>query len=138
MISPSTLHRAAGEAIAVASDTIKGKKGHKRKPKGASQNPKPIRAQDGPAEPPRKLQHEAGTPMLCTSMLDVAGLHMRSIHHGCLFVEERRIREGDKSYLVYKAKVPNVPGFIEVASGDIFCVRHTDLFNMLNGFRMHV
>ena len=137
MISPNTLHRAVGEEIAVVNDVVKCKKGRKRKPKAASQGPKPIRAQDGPAENPRKRLHEAGTPMLSDSMLLVAGSHMRSIHHGCLFVEGRRIRERDQSYLVYKAKVPNVPGFVAVAPGDIFYVRHTDIFDMLNGFRLH-
>ena len=58
MLSPGTLHRAAGEvfdqAPLMAPD--KSKKGRKRKPKSASQVPPPTIAQDGPVD-------NSGTPV---------------------------------------------------------------------------
>lgn len=137
LISPSTLHKAVGEVNAVADAGKDKKKGRKRKPKvQAAPNPV-LRAQDGPAGQVRNQQHVAGTPMMCPSMLEVAGSHMRSLHHACLYIEECRLKENDQSYLVFKAKVPKMPCFVCVPPGDIFYVRHTDIFDMLNGFRLH-
>jgi hypothetical protein len=141
VISPNTLHRAACEEIVAPHKVVpeKEKKGRKRsKPtnKSASQ---PTRAilQDGPAVRPRKLLHEAGTPMMNDQLLAVANAYMRSLHHSCLYIEERRIKDRDESYLVFQAKVPDVPGFVQDYPADIFYVRHTDIFDMLNGIRLH-
>ena len=75
--------------------------------------------------------------MMCNSLLEVAGSQMRNLHYSCLTIEERRIRENDQSYLVFKAKVPYVPCFVSVPPGDIFYLWHSDMFGMLNGFRLH-
>ena len=88
MISPSTLHRAAGEEIEAPHKVVPetGKKGRKRsKPhnKSASQPARAI-VQDGPAARPRKLLHEAGTPMMNDQLLAVATAYMSSLHHSCL------------------------------------------------------
>ena len=140
----STLKKAVGEVNAAAvPNTVKGKKkgGRRRKAKGdRGQEQIPVyRAKDGPVgEASRSKHHVAGTPMMRPSMLDVAGPHMRNLHHSCLHVEERRLRENDQSYMVYRAKVPSdVPCLVSVPPGDIFYVRHTDIFDMLNGFRLH-
>lgn len=137
LISPGTLHKTVGEVNAVA-EAVKSKKGRKRKPKGdRGQDPNPL-FRDGAVGQARNQQHVAGVPMMCKSMLEVAGSHMRSIHYGCLTIEQCRIRDNDQSYLVFKAKVPShMPCFVTVPPGDIFYVRHTDLFDMLNGFRLH-
>jgi hypothetical protein len=94
LISPGTLHKTVGEVNAVA-EAVKSKKGRKRKPKGdRGQDPNPL-FRDGAVGQARNQQHVAGVPMMCKSMLEVAGSHMRSIHYGCLTIEQRRIRDND-------------------------------------------
>ena len=114
MISPGTLHREAGEEIEVPHKVPeKGKKDRKRsKPNKSASHPPPTILQDGPAEKSRRLVHVAGTPMICEPMLSVATPHMRSVHHACYDIEKRHIRDKDESYLVFKVKVPDVPGFV--------------------------
>ena len=134
MISPGALHRAAGEEIeALHKVPEKGKKGRKRsKPnKSASQGPPPTIAQDGPVVKSRRLVHVAGTPMMNDQLLAVTTTYMRSLHHSCRYIEDRRIQDKDESYLVFPVKVPDVPGFVTDNPGDIFYVRHTDIFDML-------
>lgn len=117
LISPGTLHKTVGEVNAVA-EAVKSKKGRKRKPKGdRGQDPNPL-FRDGAVGQARNQQHVAGVPMMCKSMLEVAGSHMRSIHYGCLTIEQCRIRDNDQSYLVFKAKVPShMPCFVTVPPG---------------------
>ena len=62
---------------------------------------------------------------------------MRSVHHACYDIEKHHIREKDQSYLVFKVKVPHVPGFVTDFPRENFYVRHTDIFDMLQGFRLH-
>ena len=136
MLSPGALHMAANEEIKVPYKVLdKGKKGRKRSKKSASQGPAPTVLQDGPAEKSRRVVHVAGTPMICEPLLSVATPHMRSVHYACLDIEKRRIREKDESYLVFKVKVPDVPGFVRDFPGEVFYLRHTDIFDMLQGSR---
>lgn len=135
----ATLHRVVGET---QHDSEKPKKGRKRPSKKGKDAPtKPVfRAQDGAAfQANRPKVHVAGVGMMCPSMLDVAGTFMRSLHHICLYTEERRIKGNDPSYLVMMAKVPDREElcFVHVPPGDIFFLRHTDIFDLLNGFRLH-
>ena len=128
LLSPGALHRAAGEEIKVSYQVLdKGKKGRKRSKKSASQGPAPTVLQDGPAEKSRRVVHVAGTPMICEPLLSVATPHMRSVHYACLDIEKRRIREKDESYLVFKVKVPDVPGFVRDFPGEVFYLSHTDM-----------
>ena len=98
LLSPSALHRAAGEEIKLPYQVLdKGKKGRKRSKanKSTSQGPPPTILQDGPTEKSRRLLHMAGTLMICEPLLSVATPHMHSVHHACLDIEKRRIREKD-------------------------------------------
>ena len=54
-----------------------------------------------------------------------------------MYIEESRIRDRDESYNVFKVKVPEVPGFVTDVPGDIFYVRHSDIFDLLQGIRLH-
>ena len=139
MLSPGTLHRAAGEvfdqAPLMAPD--KSKKGRKRKPKSASQVPPPTIAQDGPVDNSGMQVHEAGTGMMNPQLLAVATPHMCHMHHACLYIEERRIKDKHESYNVFKVKVPEVPGFVTDVPGDIFYVWHSDIFDLLRGIQLH-
>ena len=140
MLSPGALHRAAGEEIVALHNIVqeKVKKGRKRKPRSASQGaPPPTIAQDGPVDKPRMPVHVAGTGMMNPQLLAVATPHMHHLHHACLYIEERRIRDKDESYNVFKVKVPEVPGFVTDVPADIFYVRHSDIYHMLQGIRLH-
>ena len=75
--------------------------------------------------------------MMNAQLLAVATTYMRSLHHSCQYIEERRIRDKDESYLVFPVKVPDVSGFVQDYPAEIFYVWHTDIFDMLNGFRLH-
>ena len=54
-----------------------------------------------------------------------------------MYIEERRIRDKDESYNIFKVKVPEVPGFVTDIPADIFYVRHSDIYHMLQGIRLH-
>jgi hypothetical protein len=118
------------------------KKARKRPAKKGSKQADPpvFRAQDGPAfSASRPKLHVAGVAMMSKPMLEAAGSYMRNLHECCLYIETRRIREKDPSYLVMMAKVPARKElcFVHVSPGDIFFVRHTDIFDLLNGYRLH-
>ena len=81
MLSPGTLHMAAGEEIKVPYKVLdKGKKGRKRSKKSASQGPPPTVLQDGPVEKSRRGVHVAGTPMICEP--DRKSTRLNSSHSG--------------------------------------------------------
>ena len=133
------LHRVVGETQQTPGMPKKCRKRPARRGKKDAPNPV-FRAQDGAAfQANRPKLHVAGVGMMCPSMLEVAGSYMRGLHHTCLYIETCRIKEKDPSYLVMMAKVPARKElcFVHVSPGDIFFVRHTDIFDLLNGYRLH-
>ena len=131
IISPNTLHKAAGEQLAGSAYPVDKKKvrKHSRSKKGSVSQPPPkkqvIRHQDGLREAPRDFtMHIAGQPILTEELLAVAEAPMRNLHHNILHLEAVLLKEKDPGYPVFTCKVPKGHGFVEAAPADLFYMRY--------------
>ena len=144
ILSPDTLHRAAGAQIAVPARSPKGKKGRKRKSSSSSQpvastTANPIRFRDGPPRPEGIMWriHVAGEPMLPKNLRKLASSELQSVHDGMLMIERRLLSEKDPSHPVFVVKVPPGLGFVDNAPADLFFLRFDGIFNMFHLYPLH-
>jgi hypothetical protein len=102
IFTPSTLHKWAGEHIAVP---MKKKERKRKNKKETMSQPEPTRAHDEPPTPKGlgHIVHTMGQPMLNEQLLQAFSADMRSLHDAILYREHSQLAENDSTYPLYMA-----------------------------------
>ena len=137
IISPGTLKRVAAEAIATDDIAPPAKKARKRGKKNKLDASSQIPVADVVPNIKWHEVHHLGRPILPTQLATKLRGHMRSLHDGILYLEERLLQEQHPAYPLYVGKVPKGFGFVDYVPADSIFLRFDDIFNMFHQKRLH-